>query len=75
MGSVEEHRKLVINVLKTLDDKSLAIKWEKCTSLTHNIEWLGFKIDAKGTTPLIQISDAITNLIKLCCIEDIRSLM
>ena len=31
VGSVEEHRKLVINVSKTLDDERLAIKWEKCT--------------------------------------------
>ena len=38
VGSVEEHPKLVINVLKTLDDEGLAIKWEKCTLLTHNIE-------------------------------------
>ena len=30
-GSVEEHRKLVINVLKTLDDERLAINWEMCT--------------------------------------------
>ena len=28
VGSKDEHRKLVINVLKTLDDKGLAIKWE-----------------------------------------------
>ena len=26
------HKKLVINVLKTLDDEGLAIKWEKCKS-------------------------------------------
>ena len=38
VGSEEEHKKLVINVLKTLDDEGLAIKWEKCTFLTHNIE-------------------------------------
>ena len=49
VGSKDEHQKLVINVLKTLDDEELAIKWEICKYLTHNIEWLGFKIDAKGT--------------------------
>ena len=74
VGSEDEHKKLVINVLKTLDDKGLAIKWEKCTFLTHNIEWLGFKIDAKGTTPLIHKSDAIRNLKEPNCIKDIRSL-
>ena len=55
VGSVEEHRKVVINVLKTLDDKVLAIQWETCTFLMHNIEWVGFKIDPKGKTLLIQI--------------------
>ena len=75
VGSEDEHKKLVINVLKTLDDKGLPIKWEKCTFLTHNIEWLGFKIDAKGTTPLIHKSDAIRNLKEPSCIKDIRSLM
>ena len=68
VGSEDEHKKLVINVLKTLDDKGLAIKWEKCT-----IEWLGFKIDAKGTTPLIHKSDAIRNLNEPSCIKDISS--
>ena len=75
VGSKDEHKKLVINVLKTLDDKRLAIKWEKCTFVTHNIEWLGFKIDAKGTTPLIPKSDAIKNLKEPSCIKDIRSLV
>ena len=75
VGSEDEHKKLVINVLKTLDDEGLAIKWEKSTFLTHNIEWLGFKIDAKGTTPLIHKSDASRNLKEPSCIKDIRSLM
>ena len=75
MGSEDEHKKLVINVLQTLDDEGLAIKWEKCTFLTHKIERLGFKIDAKGTTPLINKSDAIRNLKEPNCIKDIRSLM
>ena len=75
VGSEDEHKKLVINVLKTLDDEGLAMKWEKCTFLTHNIECLGFKIDAKGTTPLIHKSDAIRNLKERNCIKDIRSLM
>ena len=38
MGSKDEHRKIVINVLKTIDDEGLAIYWEKCTFLTHNLE-------------------------------------
>ena len=75
VGSKDEHRKLVINVLKTLDDEGLAIKLEKCTFLTHNIEWLGLKIDAKGTTPLIHKSDAIRNLKERSCIKDIRTIM
>ena len=75
VGSEDEHKKLVINVLKTLDDEGLAIKWEKCIFLTHNIEWLGFKIDEKGTTPLIHKSDAIRNLKEPKCIKEIRSLM
>ena len=36
---------------------------------------LGFKIDEKGTTPLIHKSDAIRNLKEPKCIKDIRSLM
>ena len=46
VGSVEEHRKLVIIVFKWLDDKGLAIKWAKCTFSTHNTEWLRFKFGA-----------------------------
>ena len=75
VGSAEEHRKLVINVLKTLDHESLAIKWEKYKLLMHNIEWLGFKIDAKGTIPLVHKSDAIRNLKEPRCIKDIIPLM
>ena len=47
----------------------------KCTFLTDNIEWLGFKIEAKGTTPLIHKSDAIRNVKEPSCIKYIRSLM
>ena len=47
VGSAKEHCKLVNNVSKTLNDRGLAIKWEKCKFVTHNIEWLRFKIDAK----------------------------
>ena len=32
VGSEDEHKKLVINVLKTLDDEGLAIKWENADS-------------------------------------------
>ena len=64
VGSVEDHRKLVINVLKKLDVEGLAITWANCTFLTHNIEWLGFKIDAMRTTPLIHKPVAIRNFKK-----------
>ena len=37
VGSEDEHKKLVNNVLKTLDDIGLT-KWEKCTFLSHSIE-------------------------------------
>ena len=50
VASVEDHRTLVNNVVKRLDDEGLAIKWAKCTFLTHNIEWLGYKTDTLGTT-------------------------
>ena len=75
VGSEDEHRKLVFPVLKTLDDEELDVKWEKCTFLTHNIEWLGFKNVAKGTTPLKHKSDAFRNLKETSCIKAIRSLM
>ena len=47
----------------------------KCTFLTDNIQWLGFKIEAKGTTPLIHKSDAIRNVKESSCSKYIRSLM
>ena len=72
VGSEDEHQKLVVNVLKTLDDEGLGIKWEKCIFLTHKVEWLGFKIDAKGTTLLIHKSDAIRNLKEPSCIKKIH---
>ena len=43
VGSEDEDKKLINNVLKSLDDEGLAIKWEKCTFLTHNIEWFDLK--------------------------------
>ena len=58
-----------------MDDKGLAIKWEKRTFLTHNLELLGLQIDAKGTNPLIHKSEAIRNLNKPRCIKDKRSLL
>ena len=75
VGSEDEDKKLVNNVLKSLDDEGLAIKWEKCTFLTHNIEWFDLKSMQKKTTPLIHKSDAIRNLKEPKCIKDIRSIM
>ena len=46
-----EHCKLVTNNLNTLQDVRLAIKRENCNIATHNIEWLGYKFDAKETPP------------------------
>ena len=75
VGSANEHCKLFADVLRTLEDEEIAINREKFKFLTHNIEWLRFKIDAKGTILLVNKTDAIWNLKEPKCIKDIRSLM
>ena len=55
--------------MKTIDDEGLSNKWEKCKFLTHEIEWLDFKINNLGTKPMSRKADAITNLKESKCIR------
>ena len=42
-GSLNEHKAILSKFLNYLDNKNLAVKWEKCAFFQKEIEWLGFK--------------------------------
>ena len=43
-GSLNEHKAILAKFLKILDNKIMAVKWEKCAFFQKEIEGLGFKI-------------------------------
>ena len=61
-GSLNEHKAILTNILNILDNKNMAVKWEKCAFFRNEIEWLGFKISNSGAKPLVGKSDSIKNL-------------
>ena len=61
-GSLNEHTAILTNILNILDNKNMAVKWEKCAFFQKEIEWLGFKISNSGVKLLVGKSDSIKNL-------------
>ena len=47
-GSLNEHKAILTNILNILDNKNMAVKWEKCAFFQKEIEWLGFKISNRA---------------------------
>ena len=52
-GSLNEHKAILKNILTILDNKNMAVKWEKCAFFQKEIERLGFKISNLGVKPLV----------------------
>ena len=61
-GNKELHQQKLKAVLDKLDEENLAISLEKCKFACKEIEWLRFKINSEGTTPLIKKTEAIEKL-------------
>ena len=61
-GSLDEHKAIPAKILNILDNKNMAVKWEKCAFFQKEIEWLGFKISNSGVKPLVGTSDSIKSL-------------
>ena len=61
-GEKAEHEKLVLDVLKKLDDENLALKLTKSEIFQTEVNWLGHKLTASGITPKVTKTEAILNL-------------
>ena len=72
-GSLNEHKAILKNISNILDNKNMAVKWEKCAFFENEIEWLGFKISNSGVKPLLGKSDSIKNLPSPKNISELRS--
>ena len=72
-GSLNEHKAILSKILKILDNKNMALKWEKCAFFQKETEWLGFKISNLGVKPLVGKSDSIKNFPNPKNISELRS--
>ena len=74
-GNKELHQQKMKAVLDKLDEENLAISLEKCKIACKEIEWLGFKINSEGTTPLIKKTEAIEKLSPPKTFKQLKSFM
>ena len=72
-GSLNEHKAILSKTLNILDNKNMAVKWEKCEFFQEEIEWLGFKISNSGVKLLVGKSDSIKSLPNPKNISELRS--
>ena len=74
-GEKAEHEKLVVDVLKKLDDENLALKLTKCEFFQTEVNWLGHKLTPSGITPKVTRTEAILNLQHPKSLKQLRSFM
>ena len=74
-GEKHEHEKLVIDVLKKLDNENLALKLEKCAFFQTEVNWLGHKHSSEGITPKVTKIEAILKLQHPKSLKQLRSFM
>ena len=72
-GSLNEDKAILSKILNILDNKNMAVKWEKCAFFQKKIEWLGFKIPNSGAKLLVGKSDSIKSLANPKNISELRS--
>ena len=70
-----EHEKLVLDVLKKLDDENLALKLTKCEFFQTEVNWLGHKLTPSGITRKVTKTEAILNLQHPKSLKQLRSFM
>ena len=61
-GEKTEHEKLVLDVLKKLDDKNLALKIAKSEFFQSEVNWFSHKLTLSGITPKFTKTEAIFKL-------------
>ena len=71
----EEHEKLVLDVLKRLDDESLKLKRSKNELFKTEVYWFGHKLSPSGTTPKITKTEMLLNLNPPESLKQLRSFM
>ena len=74
-GEKIEHKKLVLDELKKLDDENLALKLTKCELFQTEVNWLGHKPTPSGITPKVTKTEAILNLQHPKSLKQLRSFM
>ena len=74
-GKKKEHEKLVLEVLKRLNDKNLALKVVKCELFQSEVNWLGHKLSSSSIVPKIKKTEAIVNLTPPKSPKQLRSFM
>ena len=74
-GTKIEHEKLVLDVMKKLDDENLALKLSKCEFLQTEVNWLGHKLTSSGITPKVTKTEAILSLQHPKSLKQLRSFL
>ena len=70
-----EHEKLVLEVLKQMNKKNLALKLEKCEFFQTEVNWLGHKFTPGGITPKVTKTEALPKLQHPKSLKQLRSFM
>ena len=63
------------NTLRKMDKQGMALKLEKCTFGSHEIEWLGYKITQEGISPLKGKIESIQNQERPKTLKQLNSLL
>ena len=69
------HERLVLNVLKQLDEENLALKLSKCEFFQSSVNWLGHELSPEGIIPKITKTEAISNHQPPKSLKQLRSFM
>ncbi len=52
VGTADEHMSVVDQALHRLDNANMSLKLSKCSFLQPEVNWLGYTINAEGTSPM-----------------------
>ena len=61
-GSVDIHKQKIQTILEIIDVENISISLDKCKFACKQVEWPGYTINSKCTTPLLRKTEAIEKL-------------
>ena len=74
-ATLEEHKKDLEKVFKILDDAGLTINRAKCVLAKPSLDFLGYRVDETGITPLPERVDAISAVPPPTTVKELQSFL